>query len=255
MKIKKKLFILIFESIAILSFLVSATYAWFRVYYEVDVSSMQVSVETTNDLLVKLADDLVGDFTTNFDFTIDSEFEMQAVTTVTAHSYFYEFGEAAEDEYGVPYGYIAIDYNFFSVGDLDVYLSDANGAVFTTTETNEDRQKIIYGLRLTFISYTEIDDGMGGTIRTYQEALPAIYALNDTETIVTQDTNYTPSATVPSFTTLGTSGTPVFSTIGRADNFIRMIIWLEGNDEDTIAALAESTFSVSILLEGVVTSG
>lgn len=249
--IKKKIIILLIEAIVCFAILMSATYAFFLVSMQVSMTSINVTVMTTNELVVKEASDPLSIFGNNFNFTIDEEFEMQAVTTVTAHSFFYEFGEPAEDENDEPYGYIVRDYIFFSYGDLDVYLED-NGDIFLTDEEGEEAN-VVNTLRLTFLSYSEVDDGLGNITRTYQSELPNIYARNKTETIVEQDLDYEEAVIVPSFTTLGvTGGTPVFQTTAYTDNYIRMIIWLEGNDEDTVAEIATAVFSATITLKGVV---
>ena len=117
----------------------------------------------------------------------------------------------------------------------------------------EEEANVVNTLRLTFLSYSEVDDGLGNITRTYQSELPNIYARNKTETIVEQDLDYEEAVIVPSFTTLGvTGGTPVFQTTAYTDNYIRMIIWLEGNDEDTVAEIATAVFSATITLKGVV---
>ena len=251
--VKKKIILLVIEGLIGLSVLLSATYAFFMMSKEVSLDGINVTVMTTNELLVKEVSDVDGMFTNIFNFTVDEDFIMQAVTTVRAHSFFYEFGEKAEDANDVPYGYIAVDYLFFSPGSLDVYLDD-NGGIFHTDEEGEEKD-VVEGLRLTFITYSEVDDGLGNITRTYQSALPAIYAKTTTQTIVEQDPDYEEPQIVPSFTTLGVEGgTPVFRTLPGDQNHVRMIIWLEGNDEVTVAAIATAIFSVSILLKGVVVS-
>ena len=267
-KMKRKLFIAISELLIVVLLFSGATFAFFQITTTLNVDQAHLRVQTVSELLVRNMDDPLDEFGNQLVFNLDLEEEIvyDEVTTVDGVNFFYQL-----PDFNVAEGnnYLIRNFSFWAPSDLDVFLTTP-GEVFETNETTESMQKVVNVLRVGFIPFVLEDDGQGGEIKVFEEPPISIYSRVRESTFVYQDLNFqeveeevtnffgetqlVEGIYVQNFTQLGVGGEKVFSVTADEERFVRIVIWVEGNDPNSTAAIAEANFSVYLQLSGVASS-
>ena len=253
--LKRNLLVAIGELLVFVMLFASATYAFLYVATSIKIEDMDLQIQTVGQLLIRNMQDPLDEFSKQITFNLDEENEgiYDEVTTVNGIDFFYEF---YNQEVLFEEGFFVRDFAFISNVDMNVYLDSIGDEIFTTTSTGGEAD-VVNALRIGFVPFT-----YDGDIKVYEEPPISIYSRLREQTFVYQDPNYQEDQKeieeemvdgiyVDNFTTLGKEGGHIlFSVEANVERYVRLLIWVEGNDPDSIAKIAQADFSVNIQFVG-----